>query len=208
MVLEKTLESPLDCEEIQPVHPKGNQSWMFTGRTDAKAETPILWPPDVNSWLTMRASLAAQMIKNLPAMQETRLWSLGEEDPLKKGMATHSGFLSWRISWTEETGRPQWGCDYWIFNTVITSYFLYLIFDCSKFSILSVISFKTFVEVQTTYQVILKTRIFETINLTAPWSILYLSWFNFYIYLFSPWPQRISCLKLESHLVHKTNVVA
>ena len=51
MVLEKTLESPLDCKEIQPVHPKGNQAWMFTGRTDAKAETPILWPPDVKNWL-------------------------------------------------------------------------------------------------------------------------------------------------------------
>ena len=44
MVLEKTLESPLDCKEIQPVHPKGDQSWVFTGRTDAEAETPILWP--------------------------------------------------------------------------------------------------------------------------------------------------------------------
>ena len=46
VVLEKTLESPLDCKEIQPVHPKGDQSWVFIGRTDAKAETPILWPPD------------------------------------------------------------------------------------------------------------------------------------------------------------------
>ena len=52
VVLEKTLESPLDCKEIQPVHPKGNQSWMFNGRTDTKAETPILWPPDAKSWLT------------------------------------------------------------------------------------------------------------------------------------------------------------
>ena len=50
VLLEKTLESPLDCKEIQPVHPKGNQSWIFIGRTDAEAETPILWPPDVKSW--------------------------------------------------------------------------------------------------------------------------------------------------------------
>ena len=49
MVLEKTLESPLDCTEIQPVHPKGNQSWMFIGRVEA--ETPVLWPPDVKKWL-------------------------------------------------------------------------------------------------------------------------------------------------------------
>ena len=51
VVLEKTLESPLDCKEIQPVHPKGNQSWIFMGRTDAEAETPVLWPPHVKSWL-------------------------------------------------------------------------------------------------------------------------------------------------------------
>ena len=47
--LEKTLESPLDCKEIQPVHPDGDQSWVFIGRTDAEAETPILWPPHVKS---------------------------------------------------------------------------------------------------------------------------------------------------------------
>ena len=51
VVLEKTLENPLDCREIQPVHPKGDQSWMFIGRTDAEAETPVLWPPHVKSWL-------------------------------------------------------------------------------------------------------------------------------------------------------------
>ena len=51
VVLEKTLESPLDCKEIQPVHPKGNQSWIFIGRIVAEAETPILWPPDAKKWL-------------------------------------------------------------------------------------------------------------------------------------------------------------
>ena len=51
MVLEKTLESPLDCKEIQPVHPKGDQSWVFIGRTGVEAEIPILWPPDAKSWL-------------------------------------------------------------------------------------------------------------------------------------------------------------
>ena len=51
MVLEKTLESPLDCKEIHPVHPKGDQSWVFIGRTDAEAETPILWPLHAKSWL-------------------------------------------------------------------------------------------------------------------------------------------------------------
>ena len=51
VVLEKTLENPLDCKEIQPVHPKGDQSWVFIGRTDVEAETPILWTLDANSWL-------------------------------------------------------------------------------------------------------------------------------------------------------------
>ena len=51
VVLEKTLESPLDCKEIQPVNPKGNQSWIFIERTDVEAETPILWPPDAKNWL-------------------------------------------------------------------------------------------------------------------------------------------------------------
>ena len=60
MVLEKTLESPLDCQEIQPVHPKGNQSWVFIEGTDAEAETPILWPPDVKSWLTWNESDAGK----------------------------------------------------------------------------------------------------------------------------------------------------
>ena len=52
VVLEKTLESPLDCKEIQPVHPKGNQSWIVIGRTDVEAEAPILWPPDLKNRLT------------------------------------------------------------------------------------------------------------------------------------------------------------
>ena len=50
MVLEKTFESPLDCKEIQPVYPKGDQSWVFIGRTDVEAETPIFWPPDADSF--------------------------------------------------------------------------------------------------------------------------------------------------------------
>ena len=52
VVLEKTLDSLLDCKKIQPVNPKGNQSWIFIGRTDAEAEIPILWPPDAKNWLT------------------------------------------------------------------------------------------------------------------------------------------------------------
>ena len=54
MVLEKTVVSPLDCKEIQPVHPKRDQSWVFIGRTDVEAKTPVLWPPHAKSWLTRK----------------------------------------------------------------------------------------------------------------------------------------------------------
>ena len=60
VVLEKTLESPMDCKEIQPVHSEGDQSWVFFGRTDAKAETPVLWPPHVKSWLIGKDSDAGR----------------------------------------------------------------------------------------------------------------------------------------------------
>ena len=60
VVLEKTLESPLDSKEIQQVHPKGNKSWLFTGRIDAEAETPVLWPPDVKNWLIWKDSDAGK----------------------------------------------------------------------------------------------------------------------------------------------------
>ena len=60
VVLEKTLESPLDSKEIQPVHPKGNQSWIFIGKTDAEAKTSILWPPHANNWLIWKDSDAGK----------------------------------------------------------------------------------------------------------------------------------------------------
>ena len=60
VVLRKTLESPLDCKEIQAVHPRGDQSWVFIGRTDVEAEAPILWPPDAKSWLIWKDSAAGK----------------------------------------------------------------------------------------------------------------------------------------------------
>ena len=63
MVLEKTLESPLDCKESQPVHPKGDQSWVFIGRTDVEAETPILWPPDAKNRLIGKDPGAGERLK-------------------------------------------------------------------------------------------------------------------------------------------------
>ena len=60
VVLEKTLESPLDCKEIKPVIPKGNQPWIFSGRTEAETETPIIWPPDAKNWLIRKDSDAGK----------------------------------------------------------------------------------------------------------------------------------------------------
>ena len=83
-VLEKTLESPLDCKEIQPVHPKGNQSWIFIGRTDAEAETPILWPPDVKNWLIWKNPGAGKDWRRENGMTENEMvgwhhWLNGRE---------------------------------------------------------------------------------------------------------------------------------
>ena len=107
VLLEKSLESPLDCEEIQPVHPKGDQSWVFIGRTDAEPETPIFWPHHAKSWLIWKDPDAE------------KVWGLEE-----KGM-TENEIVGWHnrlnghgFGWTLGVGDGQgglaccgsWGC--------------------------------------------------------------------------------------------------
>ena len=104
-MLEKTLESPLDCKETQPVHPKGDQSWVFFGRTDAEAETPILWPPHAKRWLTGKDPDAR--------------WNWGQEE---KG-TTEDEMAGWHhplngheFEWTPGVGDGQGGlacCNSW-----------------------------------------------------------------------------------------------
>ena len=105
VVLEKTLESPLDCKEIQPVHPKGHQPWDFFGRNDAKAETPVLWPPDAKSWLLGKDSDAG------------RDWGQEEKGRTEDEMAGWHHWLDGRESqWTLGVGDGQGGlacCDSW-----------------------------------------------------------------------------------------------
>ena len=105
VVLEKTLESPLDCKEIQPVHPKGDQSWVFIGRTDAEAETPILWPPHDKSWLIGKDSDAR------------RDWGQEEKGTTEDEMAGWHHWLSGNeFEWTPGVGDGQGGvacCDSW-----------------------------------------------------------------------------------------------
>jgi len=105
VVLEKTLESPLDSKEIQPVHPKGDQSWVFIGRADAEVETPILWPPDAKSWLIGKDPDAGR--------------DLGQEE---KGTTEDemAGWHHWldahEFGWTPGVGDGQGGlvyCDSW-----------------------------------------------------------------------------------------------
>ena len=105
VALEKTLQSPLDCKEIQPVYPKGDQSWVFIGRTDAEAETPILWPPHAKSWLIGKDSDAG------------RDWGQEEKGMTEDEMAGWHHWLDGHKSgWTLGVGDGQGGlacCNLW-----------------------------------------------------------------------------------------------
>ena len=105
VVLEKTLESPLDCQEIQPAHPKGGQSWVFIGRTDVEAETPILWPTDGKSWLIRKDPDAGKD------------WGQEEKGMTEDEMAGWHQWLDGRATeWTPEAGDGQGGlacCSSW-----------------------------------------------------------------------------------------------
>ena len=80
LVLEKTLENPLNCKEIQPVHPKGNQSWIFIGRTYAEAETPILWPPDLKNWFTGKTLMIRKIESRRKRGWQRMRWLDGNTD--------------------------------------------------------------------------------------------------------------------------------
>ena len=105
VVLEKTLESPLDCKETQPVHSKGDQSWVFFGRTDAKTETPVLWPPRAKSWLIGKDPDAG------------RDWAQEEKGTTEEEMAGwHHRLDGLQFGWTPGFGDGQGGlacCDSW-----------------------------------------------------------------------------------------------
>ena len=105
LVLDKTLESPLDCKETQPVHSEGDQSWVFFGRSDAKAETPVLWPPHAKSWLIGKDSDAG------------RDWGQEENGTTEDEMAGWHHWLDGReFEWTPGDGDGQGGlafCDSW-----------------------------------------------------------------------------------------------
>ena len=103
VVLKKTLENPLDCKEIQPVNPKGNESWIFIGRTDAEAETPILWAPDVKNWLIWKDPDAGkdwrQEEKGSTEMVEWDHWLDGHEFEQVLGAGDGQGSLACCRTW-------------------------------------------------------------------------------------------------------------
>ena len=116
MVLEKTLESPLDCKEIKPVNPKGNQPWIFIGKTDAEAEAPILWLPDVKSWLIWKDPDAGkdwrpkekgkQRMRGLDSFTDSMDMNLSKlQDIVKDREAWHAAVQGVAKSWT---GLTNW----------------------------------------------------------------------------------------------------
>ena len=115
MVLEKTLENPLDCKDIKPVNPKGNQSWIFIGRTDAEAETPIIWPPDMKKWLIGKDPNAGKdwrWEEKRTTEDEMVGWHHrlnGHEFEQAPGVGDEQGGLAWCSPWGhKESDTTEW----------------------------------------------------------------------------------------------------